>query len=214
LIPLEQAPLAARIGQTVMAKNHIAAKVGSVEDDPFGRLVRQASQAASLSDVWLVNVLNRAIEMHGVTPGHFASWAARTGLFDDLTLLNEGVSAWFVQDYIKAVHVLVPQVEHGLRGIVSKLGLPVTKPHSTIGGVSVAINMGDILYSKEITEPLGPDLTLYFLTLYADPRGFNLRNNIAHGLMEAERIGYGVATRVIHTLLVLGLWKEIAKARR
>jgi hypothetical protein len=211
---LEEAPLAARVGQTIMAKNHIAAKVGSVEDDPFGRLVRQAAQAASLSDVWLVNVFNRAIETHGVTPGHFASWAARAGLFDDLTLLIEGVRAWFDQDYIKAVHVLVPQVEHGLRGIVSMLDLPVTKPHPTISGVSVAINMGDILYSKEITEALGPDLTLYFLTLYADPRGFNLRNNIAHGLMEADRIGYGVATRVIHTLLVLGLWKEIAKARR
>lgn len=211
---LEEAPLAARIGQTVMAKNHVAAKVGSVDDDPFGRLVRQAAQTASLSDIWLVNVLGRAIETHGVTPGHFASWAARAGLFDDLTLLIEGVRAWFDQDYIKAVHVLVPQVEHGLRGIVSKLGLPVTKPHPTISGVSVAINMGDILYSKEITEALGPDLSLYFLTLYADPRGFNLRNNIAHGLMEADRIGYGVATRVIHTLLVLGLWKEIAKARR
>ena len=151
--------------------------------------------------------------MHAATPGHFAVWTARAGLFEDLTLLIEGVAAWFAQDCFKAVHILVPQVEHGLRGIVSKLGLPVTKPHPKIKDVSVAINMGDILNSPEITDALVPDLTLYFPALYADPRGFNLRNNIAHGLMEAEGIGYTVAMRVIHTLLVLGLWKEIADAR-
>jgi lysyl-tRNA synthetase class 1 len=101
-----------------------------------------------------------------------------------------------------------------MRAILTKLGLPTTKPHSTIDGVSVAVNLGDILYAKETTEALGPDLTLYFQALYADPRGVNLRNDIAHGLIEAQRLGYALATRVVHTLLILGLWKEIAAARR
>jgi len=46
------------------------------------------------------------------------------------------------------------------------------------------------------------------------PRGFNLRNAIAHELIEAERINQALATRVIDTLLMLGVWKEIAKVRR
>jgi hypothetical protein len=46
--------------------------------------------------------------------------------------------------------------------------------------------MGDILNSREITEALGPDLTLHFLALYADPRGCNLRNNVAHGLIKPD----------------------------
>jgi lysyl-tRNA synthetase class 1 len=210
---LEQAPLMATISQAIIADNHVAAKVGSVIDDPFGRLIRQSANGVALSDIWLIKTLDRAIEVHGVTPAHFVSWAARTELFDDLTLLMEGVTAWYEKDFVKAVHVLVPQVERGLRGIVSKLGKPVTKPHSTVAGVGVAIGMGDILYSKEITDSLGPDLTLHFLTLYSDPRGFNLRNNVAHGLIEADGIHFPLASRVIHTLLILGIWEQLSKAR-
>jgi lysyl-tRNA synthetase class 1 len=139
-------------------------------------------------------------------------WAGRSGLFDDLTLLMEGVAAWFDQDYVKAVHVLVPQVEKGLRCIASKLNRPITKPHPTLPGVGVAIGMGDILYNEEMRERLGSELTLHFLTLYADPRGFNLRNEVAHGLIGANGIHYAVATRIIHTLLVFGIWEVFSKA--
>jgi len=59
---------------------------------------------------------------------------------------------------VKTVHLLVPQVEHGLRSIVNQLGKPVTKAHPVVKGVSVSINMGDILYSKDIGEALGPIL--------------------------------------------------------
>jgi lysyl-tRNA synthetase class 1 len=91
----------------------------------------------------------------------------------------EGVTAWYDQDFVKAAHVLVPQIEVGLRAIVSQIGKPVTKPHPTIQGVSVAIGMGDMLYTKDVRDALGDDLTIHFLALYADPRGFNLRNDLA-----------------------------------
>jgi len=210
----QQSPLMAMIGQTIVADNHVAAKVGSVEGDPFGRLIRQTQQEMSLSDMWLVNVLARAIEAHGLMPGHFVGWTARSGLFNDLTLLMEGVTAWYEQDFVKAVHVLVPQVEKGLRSIVSKLGKPITKRHPKIPGVSVVIGMGDILYSDEIRDALGSELTLHFLTLYSDPRGFNLRNKVAHGMIDADEIDPGLASRIIHTLLVFGIWEPLSKASR
>ena len=210
----QQSPLMAMIGQTIVADNHVAAKVGSVEGDPFGRLIRQAQQEMSLSDMWLVNVLGRAIEAHGLMPGHFVGWAARSGLFSDLTLLMEGVAAWYEQDFVKAVHVLVPQVEKGLRSIVSNLGKPITKRHPKIPGVSVVIGMGDILYSDEIRDALGQELTLHFLTLYSDPRGFNLRNKVAHGMIDADEIDPGLASRIIHTLLAFGIWEPLSKATR
>lgn len=209
----EEAPLMATLTHSIMADNHVAAKVGSVEDDPFGRLIQQAAQLMSLSDIWLIRALDRVVEVHSTRPGHFVTWAARTKLFDDLSLLMEGITAWYDQDFVKAVHVLVPQVEVGLRAIVSKLGKPITKPHPKVDGVSVAINMGDILYSREVVEALGSELTLHFLTLYVDPRGFNIRNDLAHGLLRADRIHCPLACRVIHTLLVLGIWEDLAAAR-
>ena len=183
---LEQSPLQAFMPRKIMADNHIAATVGSVEDDPFGRLLQQTTMGFGFEAIWLQTTLHRAIETHGLTIEHFVGWANRLALFDDMTFLIEGVRAWFEGDHVKAVHVLVPQMERGLRAIVAKLGKPVTKPHGTVAGVGVAIGMGDILYSEEVTQALGPDLTLYFLALYADPRGMNLRNRVAHGFINPE----------------------------
>jgi hypothetical protein len=209
-----EAPLMATITQQIVADRHIAALVDSVAEDPIGRLIQHAARIIPFSDVWLINALHRAIETHNLTPEHFVGWAARTELFDDLTLLLEGVTAYFGQDFVKAVHVLIPQIESALRRLVAKLGKPTTKAHPAIDGVGVVIGMGDMLYPKggdtEIIDALGPDLTLHFLALYADPRGLNLRNDLAHGLLRANSLQPGAASRIIHTLLLLGVWDQIA----
>lgn len=211
---VEDAPFMAHIQQVIMANDHVAAKVGSVEDDPHGRLLQQTTVELSLSDIWLEESFKKLFATHKVAPEHFADWANRLGIFGDMSFLVEGVGAWFAGDLVKAVHVLVPQAESGLRGIVGQLGKPVTKPHRTVTGAGVALTMGDILYSRELTEALGPDLTLYFLALFADPRGINLRNDVAHGLIERGQITEHLVRLLIHTLLVFGVWKELAEKSR
>jgi len=210
---LEEAPLMAHLAQSIMADDHVAGIIGSVQDDPFGRLVHETKFSFSFSGLWLFHAFERLFERHDVQPEHFVGWANRHDLYDDMGLLLDGVRAYFADDYVKTVHVLVPQIEHGLRSIVNQLEKPVTKRHGTVTGVSVSINMGDILYSTDISEALGPDLTLHFLALYADPRGLNIRNELAHGLMHREAIHGHVARLVLHSLLVLGLWKELAERR-
>ena len=208
----EEAPLASMIGRSLMAENRIVAKVGSVENDGLGRLLQQAAQCFQLSGIWLHHAFTTAIERHSLTPEDFVGWANRAGLYADVRLVREGIKAWFERDFIKAVHILVPQVEHGLRQIVAKIGKPVTKADRNVPGVSTAKNMGDILFDKEITDVVGPDLTLHLLALYTDPRGWNVRNEIAHGLLSADEISQNLAQWVVHTLLVFGLWEEIYAA--
>lgn len=211
---MEQTPLMALISQDIVADDRVVAKIGSVEGDPHGRLLQQTKMCFSLSNIWLECALSKLFETHSVVPEHFASWANRLGIFEDMTFLLEGVRAWYDGDFVKALHVLVPQAENGLRGIVGQLGKPVTKAHPTVTGASVTLTMGDILYSEELTEALGPDLTLYFRALYADPRGRNLRNEVAHGLIKCDEVSEHLVRLLIHTLLVFGVWKELAEKRR
>ena len=75
-----------------------------------------------------------------------------------MTFLLESVKAWMQGDLTKAVHVLVPQIEHGLRRIADKLGEPVTKQHRKLEGVGVSIGISDMLNGR-LAEALGPDLT-------------------------------------------------------
>lgn len=208
---LEQAPLMAHITQMIFADDRVAAKIGSVEEDSFGRLFHEAKIAFQLVRPWLVQAFRRLFEKHEIVPEHFAGWANRHGLFDDMSLLVEGMRAWAQEDYVKAAHVLIPQIERALRKIADELGVPVTKAHPTVSGASVAIGMGEVLYNQKVAEALGPDATLHFQALYADPRGMNLRNEIAHGLMDADQFYWHLGNLIVHSLMMLGLWKEFGK---
>jgi lysyl-tRNA synthetase class 1 len=206
----EAAPLNASMTQNVLADDHVAAVVGSVEDDTLGRVLRQAIAEYDLAEIWMHHALGRLFETHDVHPDHFVSWANRCGIFEDTTFLREGIAAWLSGDLYKAIHLLVPQVERGLRGVAGRLGKPATKAHPSIPGASVALSMGDILYNSAIQQQLGPNLTLYFLAAYADPRGYNLRNQIAHGLMRPGAISEHTLNLLVHSFLVFGLWEELA----
>lgn len=208
---LKEAPLMAHITQMIYADDRVAAKIGSVEEDGFGRLFQQSKFAFQFERPWLEQAFRRLFEKHEVVPQHFAGWTNRHGLFDDMSLLVEGTSAWVREDYVKAAHVLVPQVERGLRKLTDELGVPVTKPHPTVAGTSVAIGMGEILFNPKVAEALGPDATLHFQALYSDPRGMNLRNEIAHGLMDGDQFYWHLGNLIVHSLLMLGLWKELGQ---
>jgi Domain of unknown function (DUF4209) len=211
---LKEAPLMAHITQMIMADDHVAAKIGSVTEDCFGRLFHQAKFAFQFVRPWLAQAFRRLFEKHGVVPEHYAGWANRHGLFDDMSLLLEGIRAWERNDQVKAAHVLIPQIERALRKIADGLGVPVTKAHPKVSGTSVAIGMGEILYNDKVAEALGPDATLHFQALYADPRGMNLRNEIAHGLIDADQFYWHLGNLIVHSLLILGLWKEFGQTRK
>lgn len=208
------APLNAIMPISVLATDHETATIGSVEDDLDGRICQQAIQTVPIDSVFLNEALDTAIKKFDLDPHELTSFVSRSELFDDLTFILEGVAAWFDKDYFKTVFLLVPQIERGMRELTRSLGEPVTKKHPTMAGREVSIGLGDILGNAAVKKALGADLTLYFRAIYSDPRGFNLRNQIAHGLAEPKMINSIVANISIHTLVVMALWKEIAAHRK
>lgn len=205
----KSSPLMAAISQSIISDDRVVATVGSVEDDPFGRVIRQATFMFEFSTPWLGWAVAKAIEVHNLSAVEFGIFINRGGLFGDGQLLASGLEAWFAKDFVKAIHVLVPQVELGLRSLAGLKGQPTTKTSVKYGGAQMAVTMGDILYSPTYVVafgPAGPDLAVHFATLYADPRGKNVRNELAHGLLTAEDASEGLLLWVIHSLLMLGAW--------
>jgi lysyl-tRNA synthetase class 1 len=207
---LETAPLMAHLTAMVYADDRVAAKIGGVEEDNQGRLIHEAAFTFNFARIWLQNSFHRLFEKFEVLPDHFVGWANRHNLYDDMSLLMEGVGAWMRHDHVKAAHVLVPQIEKALRKIADDLGVPVTKETAQVKGTSIAIGMGEILYNEKIADALGPDLTLHFQALYSDPRGLNVRNEIAHGLMHSGAFYWHPSNLIVHSLLILGVWKELS----
>lgn len=205
-------PLTAMISQNIMSGKHVRAVIGSIRDDPEGRLIQLSAQHISLQ-ILLPAALERAMEMHGLEPEHFAIWITQSNLFEDRSVLVEGLYAWRYGDLVKAISILVPQVEVGLRALVESLGKPTTKAHPRIHGASIPLNLGDMLGATDVKDALGPDLTLHLLALYSDPRGLNLRNDVAHGQVTADDFTAALAASVVHSLMALAVWKELAGAR-
>lgn len=206
----EDAPIFSTMSMQLIAENRIAGSVGPLEEDCLGRTICQATMEHRLWQFWMHHALRRLFEVHDPPPEAFVAWANRSAIFDDVTFLIEGVRAWHEGDLPKAVHLLIPQIEYGLRKVAVELGCAETKGHPSIQNTSVVISMGDILYNKTMQARLGPNLVLYFLSFYADPRGWNLRNELAHGLLKPEQVSEQMVHLTVHSLIVLGLWREIA----
>lgn len=209
----KESPLATIIPRTMLRGNRVVAHIGTIWDDPVGHLINETNRYISLTTPWLGWALDRAREKHTLTPEDFAAWANRTGLFGDGALLREGLSAWIANDQVKAAHLLVPQVEAGFRTLVGRAGRPTTRAHPQMPQARMVITMGEILFHEETASALGkhgPDIVLHFRAFYADPRGHNLRNDLAHGLASAESLNAGTNMWVVHSLLLLGAWLKPA----
>ena len=69
------------------------------------------------------------------------------------------------------------------------------------------ISLGDVL-SHEIFRGKVPDyIRFHFQVLYQDPRGLNVRNEIAHGIAAYELFGLGLANTVVHSVILIGTFR-------
>lgn len=203
------APLSAFFPKVMVQEDRVTAQIGSLEDDPMGHLISHAAQNLSFISPWLGWALDHAKNAYGLTSEDLTLWANRTGLFGDGRLLHEGVAAWIDDDHIKALHILIPQIEFAFRNLLHGLGHTTTKAHPQMRQARMVVTMGELLFSKETAETLGPhgqDLVLHFRTLLTDPRGINLRNRMAHGDLSIDMMHSGQTDWLLHAALLLGAW--------
>jgi lysyl-tRNA synthetase class 1 len=55
------------------------------------------------------------------------------------------------------------------------------------------------------------DVGFHLRALYADPRGLNLRTNLAHGLVHEGFLRADIAYVVVHSLLLLATFRIVNK---
>ncbi len=118
----------------------------------------------------------------------------------------KGIEAYLKGDYVVALHILIPQIEALIRNLSEKVGAPVLKP-SRSGGFFYR-TLDDLLRDEQIVKVLGEDMSLYLRVLLTDPRGWNLRNEMCHGISGPERFNQISADRILHVLLCLASVRE------
>jgi len=146
--------------------------------------------------------IHRELQVHGVlAPAvrvirdeHVIDEAAIAALIEDsafvpeghLSLFVKGVIAGFQFDFSTALHILIPQVENGLRHVLEQFG--VVPRNIDADGIEDVWLLGKVLEHEKLPDVLGEDMLYELRTLMTGRLGPNLRNLIAHGLLNEQSL--------------------------
>jgi hypothetical protein len=204
------APLLSMIPISIVeGDGHTRAKIRALDEDADGRLHKQLADTIGFYDPFLVHTLIKLRERYAPTTDDVLGFLCESPLFEGSQggLIRDGLLAYEHGDFVKAIHVLVPQIEHVLRKFLGSLGRPTLKTVRNHPGIMDAKSMNDLLGDERMREVLTENLWRYLTVVYIDKRGLNLRNDLAHGLVPSSGFNRRVVDRVFHTLLALSLMR-------
>lgn len=97
-----------------------------------------------------------------------------------------GSALWhgFEQDFGVAIHLLMPQVEHLVRTLLKNNNIQTTNIDQN--GIENENGLSTLLNHEKAKEILGEDLWFEMKAVFTEQVGANLRNNVAHGLLNDE----------------------------
>lgn len=117
------------------------------------------------------------------------------------SLIRTGFERFLAEDYISALHILVPQFEACLRDMFFAIDIPTTVikeeelQHEQV--------FGEFINRPEVIEVLGINFHKYIDTVMVAQSGWNIRNNVAHGLAPPVIFTLKYVIIILHLFCVL-----------
>lgn len=99
-------------------------------------------------------------------------------------LFGKALFAGYDRDFVTALHLLVPQIEHLVRHHLKQSGVKTTS--LDLNGIENEIGLTGLMDLPEAEKIFGPNLSFEIRALLCDAFGPNLRNELAHGLLDDE----------------------------
>ena len=97
-------------------------------------------------------------------------------------LFGKALFAGFDRDFVTALHILVPQIEHMVRYHLKQAGVQTTNLDGN--GIENETGLRSLMELPQTEKIFGEDLCFEIKALFCDPFGPNLRNALAHGLLD------------------------------
>ena len=181
------------------------AQIGPVQQDLDGHVAQQTGHRLSFSAIFLQLTIDALREKFKPSATDVTDLLYQSEVFvrEKRPIVEAGIAAYLAGDYLAAVHLLIPQVEDTLRNLAVSCGGAAYKPGRN--GTIMLKNFEDLLRDERVSVSLQEDFVHYLRVLFTDQRGWNLRNNVAHGLTFPASFDRTTADRVFHALLVFGL---------
>jgi len=184
------------------------ARVGPLDADSEGRLVQHIAQHLNFNIPWLRESFARGIESELITPSAISDFLYTGPLYQAKrrAVIEAGLRWYVASDALAAIHILIPQLEQAVRELAAAIGAPIYAQRRG-GGLNLR-TLDALLRDRSVADVLGPNIASYLHILLTDVRGWNLRNNVCHGLASASMLSMPIADRVVHAMLVLALFRK------
>ena len=101
-------------------------------------------------------------------------------------LYLRGLHAGLHGDLVLSLHLLLPQLENSIRFVLCNAGVVTSKLDSDDS--QDERDLGWLLYHPKIAEVFGDNLVFDMRGLFVERFGMNLRNDLAHGLLDETQI--------------------------
>jgi hypothetical protein len=190
--------------QIVDREGRVQAVVGPIPEDLDGHHILQLLKNMQFEGQIYRLAVERMMQKFSPTTEQIVQCIAGSPFLsaERLPLLQRGISAYLENDVVAAIHILIPQIESALRQLLTLLRQPVMKHHRN-GGLMLK-NLDEILRVPEVAHVLTVKIAIYLRTLLCDQRGWNLRNDVCHGIAEPSEFNQLVADRVFMAVILLG----------
>lgn len=185
----------------------LVANIDSIDNDLDGRLIGHISQTLQFEMPFLHFTLTGLIEKYSLAKDDIVSLVLESPIFtaDKQGIIEAGVDAYLNDNHLVAAHLLIPQIEAAIRNLLRMANGSIYRPNKN-GGFDYR-TLGDLLpdglFKKIITDIFGDDANLYFRILFNDKRGWNIRNDICHGILRSDAIQKPITDRIMHVLILL-----------
>lgn len=86
-------------------------------------------------------------------------------------------------DFLTSLHLLAPQIEHIVRYHLNNSDVKTTMIED---GIETELSLNALLKKEEIKKVFNEALIIELKTIFTHPSGFNIRNDVAHGLVSTN----------------------------
>lgn len=193
---MRQFPLQSLFAATVMSRDgRVIAKRpamswggGLTEEDEIAihaEMIRDYGMLVSIvvqGDIWPAHEV--LLLEHRLREADFIDLARHSPIVpkDRAGLFGKALFAGYERDFVTALHLLIPQIEHMVRVHLKQAGAKTTNLDKD--GVQNENGMSALMDLPEADQVFGKDLAYELKSLFCCSFGPNLRNELAHGLLD------------------------------
>ena len=123
---------------------------------------------------------------HPITEADFIDLVFRSPIVprDRVVLWGKALFQGFNQDFMTSIHFLTPQIENMVRVLLNSVGVDTT--YRDENGLRTEKGLSALIEYSEAKDVLGESLAYEIKAVFCDQVGPNLRNNVAHGLLNDQ----------------------------